>query len=188
MDIGNRDLQQCADAIMRLYAEYLYSRHEFDAIKFNITSGDVIKFRNWIAGFRPSVNNNRVTWNQTAPLDSSYNILREYLDFVFTYAGTYSLSRQLQYVSEIKDMEIGNVFIQGGFPGHAVIILDMAINTQTGEKIFLIGQSYMPAQDIHTLKNLHDPNLSPWYSINSSDTLYTPLWNFTPLESCLRSF
>lgn len=178
IDIGSKDLQQCADAIIRLYAEYLYSRNEFDTIEFKITSGDIIKFRNWICGHQPSVNNNRITWAQTAPPDSSYSVLREYLDFVFTYAGTYSLSKQLQSVSDYNNMEIGNIFIQGGFPGHAVIILDMAINTQTGEKIFLIGQSYMPAQDIHILKNLHDPNLSPWYRTTSTDTLHTPQWNF----------
>jgi murein L,D-transpeptidase YafK len=188
IDIGTKDLQQCADAIIRLYAEYFYSRNEFDSIEFKVTSGDIIKFRNWAYGLRPSVNNNRVTWAQTAHPDSSYSNLREYLDFVFTYAGTYSLSKQLRSVSDYNNMEIGNIFIQGGFPGHAVIILDMAMNSQTGEKIFLIGQSYMPAQDFHILKNLHDPVFSPWYRANSDDTLYTPQWNFTPLESCLRAF
>jgi murein L,D-transpeptidase YafK len=179
IDIGTKDLQQCADAIIRLYAEYLYSRNEVDTIEFKITSGDIVKFRTWTGGYRPSVNNNRVTWDHPALPDSSYSVLREYLDFVFTYAGTYSLSKQLQSVSDYNNMEIGNIFIRGGFPGHAVIILDMAINTQTGEKIFLIGQSYMPAQDIHILKNLHDPNLSPWYRADFGDTLYTPQWNFT---------
>jgi len=188
IDIGSKDLQQCADAVIRLYAEYLYSRNEFDNIEFKITSGDIIKFRNWICGHRPSVNNNRITWAQTAPPDSSYSVLREYLDFVFTYAGTYSLSKQLQSVSDYNNMEIGNIFIQGGFPGHAVIILDLAINTQTGEKIFLIGQSYMPAQDIHILKNLYKPNFSPWYRTTLTDTLHTPQWNFTPLEGLIRAF
>jgi murein L,D-transpeptidase YafK len=188
IDIGTKDLQQCADAIMRLYAEYLYSRIEYNTIGFKITNGDVIRFRSWIRGLRPSVDNNRITWTQIAIPDSSYSTLRKYLDFVFTYAGTYSLSKQLRSIGDYNNMQIGNIFIQGGFPGHAVIILDMAINTQTGEKIFLIGQSYMPAQDIHIVKNLHEPSLSPWFSADLSDTLYTPQWDFAPLEGCLRSF
>ena len=32
----------------------------------------------------------------------------------------------------------------------------MAENRETGVKVFLIAQSYMPAQDIHILRNLND--------------------------------
>ena len=71
----------------------------------------------------------------------------------------------------------GDIFIQGGFPGHAVLVLDVATNAQD-EKIFLIGQSYMPAQDFHILKNLENENLSPWYKINDGEKLYTPEWTF----------
>ena len=50
-------------------------------------------------------------------------------------------------------MQIGDVFIKGGFPGHAVVVLDMAENDRTGQRVFLLAQSYMPAQDIHIMKN-----------------------------------
>ncbi|WP_334296195.1 DUF4846 domain-containing protein [Clostridioides difficile] len=39
-------------------------------------------------------------------------------------------------------MKIGDVFIVGGSPGHASIIMDMAENEKTGEKVFMIAQSY----------------------------------------------
>ena len=52
----------------------------------------------------------------------------------------------------IENIEIGDVFIQGGFPGHAIIVVDLAEN-EVGEKCFLVAQSYMPAQEIHVLKN-----------------------------------
>ncbi len=179
IDVGPNDLQQCADAVIRLYAEYLYSQKKFDDITFRLTNGDIVKFRKWLAGYRPQVLDNRIIWRHTTELDSSYDAFREYLNFVFMYAGTYSLNKQLKYVSGIKKMAIGNIFIQGGFPGHAVLITDMAIDTITGEKIFLLCQSYMPAQDIHILKNLEDSLLTPWYKLGFGETLHTPEWIFT---------
>ena len=70
-------------------------------------------------------------------------------------------------------------FIIGGFPGHAVLIVDMCENKTTGEKLFMIQQSYMPAQEIHILKNYNDANLSPWYSLAYGNTLKTPEWSLS---------
>jgi murein L,D-transpeptidase YafK len=177
--VGNRDLQQCADAVMRLYSEYNYSTHAYDAIRFQITNGDNVAFRTWINGYRPEVTDGNVTWNRIAMIDSSYSILEKYLEFIYSYAGSYSLSRQLNPVFDVNDLNIGDIFIQGGFPGHAVLIIDMAENPVTKEKVFLLAQSYMPAQDIHILKNLTEPALSPWYRLDFGDTLHTPEWIFT---------
>ena len=94
------------------------------------------------------------------------------------YAGTASLSKELKVVTDKKEMQIGDVFIVGGFPGHAVLIVDMCENKKTGEKLFLIQQSYMPAQEIHVLKNFNNDELSPWYSINYYSELKTPEWTF----------
>lgn len=179
IDIGTQDLQQCADAIIRLYAEYLYSHNNFDKIEFRLTNGDFVGFRKWISGYRPRVHGNRVTWHEQTQPDSSYENFKRYLIFIFTYAGTYSLSQQLRPVADIVDMEIGDIFIQGGFPGHAVMVVDMARHIETGQKIFLLCQSFMPAQDIHILKNLHDIRMNPWYRLEFGDSLYTPEWIFT---------
>ncbi len=179
IDIGNKDLQQCADAIIRLYAEFLYSKNDLDVISFQLTNGDAVSFRKWISGYRPNVDGNQVLWHKRADPDSSYERFKEYLNFIFTYAGSYSLSQQLESVRDINNMKIGDVFIQGGFPGHAVLVIDLAVNEMTGEKLFLLCQSYMPAQDTHILKNLNDPILSPWYKLDFGDSLYTPEWTFT---------
>ena len=178
IDVGTKDLQQCADAIIRLRAEYLYSKGDYRAIHFNFTSGDTARFSEWIDGFRPKVVGNNVSWHKTASIDSSYENFQAYLECVMIYAGSYSLKRELQKVEDIKTMKIGDIFIQGGFPGHAVLIVDIAENKSTGEKAFLLAQSYMPAQDIHILKSF-DNDINPWYKLDFGDTLRTPEWTFT---------
>jgi hypothetical protein len=71
------------------------------------------------------------------------------------------------------------VFIKGGFPGHAVLVIDMAINPATGERRFMLLQSYMPAQDMHVLKNPKAPDGSPWYPVPADKAeLATPEWVF----------
>ena len=178
IDVGEADLQQCADAVIRLRAEYLYSRKEFSGIHFNFTSGDVAKFTKWIEGLRPIVSNNRVRWTQSANRDSSYSTFCNYLTTVFTYAGSYSLSRECRAIGRSDDLRIGDIFIEGGFPGHAVIIVDMALNAETGKTVLLLAQSYMPAQDIHVLVNNMVPQLSPWYEFDPQEELHTPEWKF----------
>jgi murein L,D-transpeptidase YafK len=179
IDIGTKDLQQCADAIIRIFAEYLYARKNNCRIEFIITNGDTIRYLLWRSGHRPFVNNEEVIWRHTASSDSSYRAFRDYLDFVFTYAGSYSLNRQLRWAGAIDAMQIGDIFIQGGFPGHAVLVVDMAENPQTRDKVFLLCQGFMPAQDIHILRNLKESSLGPWFRTNFGDTLFTPEWNFT---------
>lgn len=101
------------------------------------------------------------------------------MNAIFNYAGTASLSKELKSVSSIKDMQIGDVFIIGGFPGHAILVVDMCENKTTGEKLFMVQQSYMPAQEIHVLKNYGNSSISPWYSLNFIGDLETPEWTFT---------
>jgi hypothetical protein len=178
IDTGSRDLQQCADAIIRLRAEYLYSRGLYSSIHFNFTSGDEAAFTKWAAGYRPVVNGNKVQWVKKASEDSSYRNFRHFLTTVYIYAGTHSLSKELKPRGNSYEMQIGDVFIEPGFSGHAVIVVDMAENKQNGKKIFLLVQSFMPAQDIHMLKNPDNAGLSPWYDLDFGRTLRTPEWRF----------
>ena len=177
MDIGNKDLQQCADAVMRLRAEYFYSQKSYDKISFNLTNGFKTDYSEWIKGNRLAVSGNKTWWRKSAQPSNTYNDFRNYMDLVFTYAGSLSLSKSL-HSRNIRDISIGDVFIVGGSPGHAVIVVDVAENNK-GEKVFIIAQSYMPAQEIEILKNLGDGPLSPWYKVDISHDLATPQWNFT---------
>lgn len=177
IDVGDKDLQQCADAVMRLRAEYLFASNQQTKIKFNYTNGVSIPFSKWSSGYFPKLQGNKVVW-VAAQNNSSYASFKKYINNIFTYAGTSSLSKELQSI-ELKDIQIGDVFIYGGFPGHAVIVVDVAINKTTGDKCFMIAQSYMPAQNIHVLKNPKNVDLSPWYSVSAcKNQIITPEWTF----------
>ncbi|MFU0800295.1 MAG: M48 family metalloprotease [Xylanivirga thermophila] len=178
MDIGERDLQQCADAVMRLRAEYLYGIGDYGRIHFNFTNGFRADYTKWMEGYRIKVDGNNTSWVKKTGYNDDYQSFRGYLNMVFAYAGTYSLQRELQSV-DIDDMQVGDVFIQGGSPGHCVIVVDMAKEAKTGQRVFMVAQSYMPAQDIHILKNLQDDCISPWYRLDEiEDRLITPEWTF----------
>ncbi len=162
IDTGDKDLQQCADVTMRLWGEYLYKQKRYNEIKFNFLSdGKPRYFKDYAKG------------------DLSYPNFRKYMDWVFTYANTASLYHELKTV-ELTDLQIGDLFIFKGVPvGHAEIVVDMAIKPESGEKMFLLVQGWMPAQDMHILKNPNDSNLSPWYSTKFNNTLVTPEFTFS---------
>lgn len=185
LDIGNRDLQQCADAVIRLRAEYLYSQGLYEKIHFNFTNGFKAEYSKWAEGNRIKIEGNEAYWVKQTTGSYDYDSFRKYLDIVFAYAGTLSLAQELKQVP-IEAMKSGDVFLEGGSPGHCAIVLDMAENQATGEKIFLLAQSYMPAQEIHILKNPDNPDGNPWYSLNFGETLVTPEWTFS--KNQLRRF
>lgn len=181
LPIGKRDLHQCADAVIRLRAEYLFKQKRYADIHFNFTNGFKADYNNWKNGNRIVVRGNKVFWKQMANPSNSPRIFWKYLEMVFGYAGTASLSKELK-PKDLKDIEAGNVFIKGGFPGHAVIVVDVAQNTRTGKKMFLLAQSYMPAQELQILKNPNSAKDSPWYSSDFNDKLVTPEWVFKKSE------
>jgi hypothetical protein len=175
IDVGSKDLMQCADTVIRLRAEYLFSVGRKDDIHFNFTSGDRADFSKWAEGSRPVVKGSSVTWAKTAAADAGHASLRAYLDVVFMYAGTLSLAKELKVVEKVEDLRIGDVFIQPGSPGHVVIVVDLAA-AKDGRKAFILAQGFMPAQEPHILKN--PASSDPWYPVDFGDTLKTPSWVF----------
>lgn len=181
LEIGTKDLHQCADAVMRLRAEYLWNQKQYDKIHFNFTNGFRVDYTEWMKGKRIIVKGNSTFWSQASNPSNTYNDFWKYMETIFSYAGTLSLSKELKSVT-IDDLQIGDIFIQGGTPGHAIIIVDIATNVKTNKKIFLLAQSYMPAQEIQILKNPNDETNSPWYSSDFEHELRTPEWTFTKFD------
>ncbi|MBE9598537.1 DUF4846 domain-containing protein [Pedobacter sp. MC2016-24] len=175
ISIGKRDLQQCADAVMRLYAEWRYSKKQYEKIAFTATDGTVMDYASWRKGYRFVLKKDRLIKVKSTSVSESRSAFDDYLQTVFTFAGTLSLSRELTPVANIAELRAGDVFLKGGSPGHAVLVMDLAVNA-AGEKRFLLAQSYMPAQSIHILKN--PKSRDPWYSDKFTNELVTPEWVF----------
>lgn len=157
MSVGKQDLQQCADAVMRLRAEYLFAQKQYEQIVFTSNAGKKYRF--------------------TAPYTHEH--LMQYLTEVFTYCNSASLEKELK-PKQMRDISIGDVFIKGGFPGHVVIVVDL-VEDKKGNKLFMLAQSYMPAQDIHVLNG----EMGPWYTAKEG-VINTPEYTFH--SSQLRSF
>lgn len=178
IDVGERDLQQCADSIIRLRAEYLYEKGHFEQIHFNFTNGFKADYSTWMKGNRIKVSGNKAYWVEQGSASKDYSSFRKYLDIVFAYAGTLSLSMEMKKMS-VDQMQPGDVFMYGHTPGHCEIVLDMVENKETGEKLFIVAQGYMPAQDMHILKNPANESGNPWYSMDFGEKLSTPEWVFS---------
>ncbi len=176
LSLGDRDLQQCADSVLRIYAEYYWSIKAYDKIAFHLTNGFYMEYTKWRDGQRIKVDGNNVSWVPSASYDDSYDGLLDYLDMVFAYAGTLSLASECDPIS-INELLPGDLFLKGGSPGHCVLIVDMAIDPN-GNKCYLLAQGYMPAQDFHVLKNPLHPQ-DPWYySSELTYPLETPEFTF----------
>lgn len=173
--VERKDLQQCADAVMRLRAEHLFANGRQDEIAFRFTNGFRAEWKRWRNGERIRVSGNRAEWIKGAGVDSSHAQLMRYMETVFQYAGTRSLEQELWPAN--GPVQPGDVFIQGGSPGHAAIVLDAARHAD-GRVAFLLAQSYMPAQDIHVLLNPAHPELGAWYIHQQGGRLVTPEWTF----------
>lgn len=181
LDLIGQDLQQCADTVLRLRAEYLRVRGRHEAITFDYTNGWASRWSRWKAGFRPRlVGNHEVKIVRRAADDSRQSFDRYLLD-LFSYAGTVSLARE---ASEVKPgaIEAGDFFILPGGPGHTVLVLDLARDGE-GQTYALLGQGFMPAQDFQVLRA---SSRSPWYRLDPEAPVDTPMWKPFPWSSLRR--
>ena len=160
LPIGNKNLHQCADAVMRLRAEYLFKEQRYSDIHFNFLSdGKPRYYESFVNG------------------DHGYPAFWKYMEHIFEFANTTSLANELVSVSKPSLVKTGDVLIEKKSPyGHAVIIVDIAIHS-SGKKLVLLAQSYMPAQEIQILTNPNNSSLSPWYELKNGQ-IETPEWSF----------
>jgi len=174
--VPKNGLQQCADALIRIRAEYLWQQNRKSEIGFKFTSGHYCSWSKYAQGYRPKISGNKVSFHKTAKPNSSKTNFYKYLNLIFTYSGTASLYAELPKV-KIKDIKVGDMLVKPGFPGHIEIIIDEAVN-EKGEKIYVLAQGNTPAQNVCILKNFENDALSPWYTFTKEETIYTPSYYF----------
>lgn len=160
-DVGNRDLQQCADALMRLRAEYLFAQKRLDEISFHFVSGEAYSFAAYCEGQIPVAKGVGVVFTSSLPKAKDHASLRKYLDIVYTYASTISLANEL---ADANDFVVGTIVIKAGSPGHCFIIVDEAATT-SGEKLYKLVEGYTPAQSIYVLRDVDEPSLGCWHKL-----------------------
>ncbi|RMB56364.1 hypothetical protein EAX61_14875 [Dokdonia sinensis] len=181
LPVPSNGLQQCADALIRLRAEYLWDNNRKDEIGFKFTSGHYCSWEKYAAGFRPKVNGNKVTFSKTAKANASKANFYNYLNLIFTYAGTYSLAQELREIKALNEIKIGDLLIYPGFPGHVIMIADIA-RDENGKPHFVFLQGNTPAQSVHLIKNPNNRDLSPWYDLEGLSALQIPTYTFSEFK------
>jgi len=165
-NIGKKDLHQCADAVMYNNARYFFDTKQYKKISYTFS-------------------HNARIYSYT----KEFNIFNEktfkkYITMVWGYCGTWSLQEYDTVAVNIKDIQTGDMFLIGGFPGHAISVVDVVINEQ-GHKKYMLAQSYMPAQEQQILLNPIKNN-TVWYDLHLSKDVVTPQFTFSVNE--LRRF
>lgn len=175
--VPSNGLQQCADALIRLRAEYFWEQNRKCEIGFNFTSGHYCSWTNYAEGNRPNIDGNKVTFSKTASANHSEENFYKYLNLIYMYAGTQSLYDELTKITAVEELEVGDMVIKPGFPGHIVMIADKATNAN-GEILFILAQGNTPAQSVHILKNLSDATINPWYRLEMDAYMEIPTYYF----------
>ena len=136
------DLEQCADFSMRLWADYLKEIDELERLKLFDFNGNSRSFSN---------------------ANKSY---RDYLWWHMKHSNSYSIKKGALRVRSIDLVKPGDMFVQNdsnGGIGHVSMVLDQATNA-FGTNVYLIGYSFMPAQEFHIERASQHHGLDGWFT------------------------
>jgi hypothetical protein len=185
LDVGDKDLQQCADTLLRLHGEWLWSSGRTRELAYHFTSGDLSRFSDWVAGRRLKVEGAKVRQVEVEPVASDRAALRAWFEQLFMYAGTRSLELDTKPVPLDQPIAAGDLLLRPGSPGHVVMVLDVAEGPD-GERIAVIGQGSMPAQELHVIAGPID---GAWwrFPLGEDVSVEVPGWGPLP-RSSLRRF
>ncbi|HVY45643.1 MAG TPA: DUF4846 domain-containing protein, partial [Minicystis sp.] len=182
IDVGARDLMQCADSVIRMHAEWRWSTGARDEA-YHALAGPLMSFPRYLAGDRPRAAGARLVWEREArPQRAEHAAFRRFLDEVFTFANTISLARESSAVAR-DALRPGDFFVLPGGPGHAVLVLDAA-RASDGRVALLLGQGFMPAQGFYVVR---PSRASAWFVVAPGDAAVpTPFWRPFPWSSLRR--
>lgn len=148
------DLEQCADYCMRFWAEY----HK----TFN-TYGKLYLFN--YNGKKEHYNNSNRTF-------------RSFLKHAFAFSNSYSLKKGCKRVAD-SGLIAGDLIVQNetGGTGHVSMIVDIC-KSEAGDKLYLVGYSFMPAQEFHIEKATDKYGVGGWFTLDGYFQYLTDFLNF----------
>ena len=121
----SQDLEQCADWCFRFRAEYFKQTGRLEQLYLFDYNGKRRYYRD------------------------SGKLYKGFLKWTMGYANSYSLKKGCQSVDEI-DLRPGDMLVQNqtGGVGHVSVVMDVCQDGK-GDRLYLIGYSFMPAQQFH---------------------------------------
>ena len=140
-----QDLEQCADWAMRLWAEHHKAAKKLERLTLYNYDGSKKEFR------------------------GSGESYEKFLRLRMAYSNSHSLKKGTQAVEQSK-LEPGDLIVQNetGGIGHVSVILDAASPSDGSSKptIFLIGFSFMPAQEFHIERASPGHGVEGWFTLD----------------------
>ncbi len=136
-----QDLEQCADYAMRIWAEYHKAAETLDNFYLFKYGG------------------------QKEHFSKSKRSYTSFLKRAFVNSNSHSLKKGCKVVEE-SDLLIGDMVVQNekGGIGHVSMIVDICQN-EKGEKLYLMGYSFMPAQEFHVEKATDEFGIAGWFPL-----------------------
>ena len=134
------DLEQCADFSMRLWADYHRDRGRLEDLYLFDYNGRRKYFRD------------------------SRRPFEKYLRWHMAYSNSYSIKKGARRIED-HQLQPGDMFVQNtdGGVGHVSVIVDAAQDAR-GERAYLIGFSFMPAQEFHIEKAARRFGPEGWFT------------------------
>jgi len=179
-DIGKGDLHQCADAVLYMRAHFLFKQGLTENLYYNFVSGFKAKYSDYMTHYYKIEGNNVSLVSRNNILKDNPETLRKWLRQIFSYANTWSIDTYDSSPVNILEMKPGDFFIESNPPpatGHAINVVDVVVNKTNSKKMYMLSQSYMPAQETHILIN--PLNGGVWYTLDEFKDIVTPEWTFT---------
>lgn len=141
--------EQCADATMRIRAEYLYRTGRYGSICFTDVNGNKLRYQG----------------------GKSRAAFENYMRKVYGVCSTFSLYRETKPCA-ISDVRPGDVLVyparEGRKYGHAVLVVDVAKNKR-GRVAVMCLEGNTPARDLHIIRNQASWRHNPWFVLDEGD-------------------
>ncbi len=153
LDIGRRDLLQCADRHPEVAGGTPLCHRTGRRRRVRFTSGhEAAAWRRWRTVPAPGV-------RQPGELDHLRLVPADGVPS-WLLAGARPAPPRRRRPTLLRG---GDLLVIGGFPGHVAVVVDAARHPETGRRVDAPGPGVLPAQDVHVLASCPglDPGSSP---------------------------